>query len=611
MGLKRALLEAALAATAVTATIFTSFQPVSGWSDVVIGLFKAIPLSLCCVVSFYYNDLYDLRIVPTFRDFASRLLQAVGVALMLLAAFYIFLPGAMRLSYKALALCLLSILIVLVPIRAVSYRLLRRDSFGERVLILGRGPMAAKILHEIEVRPYLGCEVVGAADDSNSPATAAASAYPLLGPLEHLARIVEETYPDRIILALSEWPARPPVRQLLDAQMNGIIIEDGVDAFERITGKIAIESMTPINLIISKDSRKSRLDDAINRVTSLAVAAIGIVVTSPVFCLVALALKIESPESPLFFVQDRVGRRGRRFRLVKFRTMRVVTTDIASEWVTDNSDRITSVGRVLRRYRLDELPQLWNVMLGDMNLRDINIKIFPPNLGTAREADLGVLSFFDRDPRMRVIRPIVEAVAASDDPVLIHGERAVDRDLVARAVHAKSARRDGPFVKVNCAAMVPELLESELFGSETGVFTGRHQRTPGQFENANKGTLFLDEIVDLSLALQAKLLHMLQERRRTRALTFWAPGARGIINVDTRVIAATNRDLVEAVRRGEFREELYYRLNGAEIRVPPSPPKEDGGDNDPGPDQPTVPRHPVPVEAGGRLGRLKPRGHYA
>jgi exopolysaccharide biosynthesis polyprenyl glycosylphosphotransferase len=369
MGLMRALLEAALVGTAVCATIFTWFQPLSGgWSDVVFGLAKALPLSICFVVSFYYNDLYDLRIVPTFRDFASRLLQAIGVALILLAPWHIFVPGEMRIPYGALALSVVSILVVLVPIRALSYRLLHRGPFRERVLVLGRGPVAAKVLREIAARPYLGCEIVGVADDPNGPVTKAASAYPLLGPLEHIAKIIEETHPDRIILALSERRARLPVRQLLDARMNGSIVEDGVDAFERLTGKIAIESMTPSNLLFSKDFRKSRLDLAIGRITSWVAAAIGVVVTSPVFCLVALAIKCESPNSPLFFVQDRLGRRGRRFRLVKFRTMRVDTTHTKSEWVTDNSDRITSVGRVLRRFRLDELPQFWNVILGDMNL---------------------------------------------------------------------------------------------------------------------------------------------------------------------------------------------------------------------------------------------------
>src|SRR5207249_11536336 len=123
-------------------------------------------------------------------------------------------------------------------------------------------------------------------------------------------------------------------------------------------------------------------------------------------------------------------------------------------------------------------------------------------------------------------------------------------------------RCDGPYFKVNCAAIPLELLESELFGHEKGAFTGAHRRKPGQFEYANKGTIYLDEIAELPLALQAKLLHVLQDFRFSRV------GGQGSIDLDTRVIAATNRDLEHAMARGEFREDLYYRLNVVEIRIP-------------------------------------------
>jgi two-component system, NtrC family, response regulator AtoC len=170
---------------------------------------------------------------------------------------------------------------------------------------------------------------------------------------------------------------------------------------------------------------------------------------------------------------------------------------------------------------------------------------------------------FDGHPRMRAIRSIIESIADTDTTVLIRGESGVGKDLIARAVHAASARREGPFVKVNCAAIPQELLESELFGHEKGAFTGAHRRKPGQFEYANQGTIYLDEIGELPLALQAKLLHVLQDFRFSRV------GGHGTIGVDTRVIAATNRRLEEAMTRGEFREDLYYRLNVVEIQVPP------------------------------------------
>src|SRR5213592_2140307 len=165
-------------------------------------------------------------------------------------------------------------------------------------------------------------------------------------------------------------------------------------------------------------------------------------------------------------------------------------------------------------------------------------------------------------PQMRAVRTVIENIADTDATVLIRGESGVGKDLVARAIHAASPRCDGPFVKVNCAAIPLELLESELFGHEKGAFTGARRRKPGQFEYANKGTIYLDEIAELPLALQAKLLHVLQDFRFSRV------GGNALVDVDARVIAATNRDLEHAMARGEFREDLYYRLNVVEIRIP-------------------------------------------
>jgi two-component system response regulator AtoC len=164
---------------------------------------------------------------------------------------------------------------------------------------------------------------------------------------------------------------------------------------------------------------------------------------------------------------------------------------------------------------------------------------------------------------MGAILTIIDHVADTDATVLIRGESGVGKDLVARAVHARSTRHDGPFVRVNCAAIPSGLLESELFGHEKGAFTGAVQRKLGRFEFAHHGTIYLDEIGDLSLELQAKLLHVLQDFRFSRV------GGHATIDVDARVIAATNRDLEAAMTRLEFREDLYYRLNVVELRIPP------------------------------------------
>ena len=169
----------------------------------------------------------------------------------------------------------------------------------------------------------------------------------------------------------------------------------------------------------------------------------------------------------------------------------------------------------------------------------------------------------DGSAAMRAIRGMVENIADTDATVLLRGESGVGKDLVARAIHAASRRCASPFVKVNCAAIPQGLLESELFGHEKGAFTGAHRRKPGQFEYAHEGTIYLDEIAELPLALQSKLLHVLQDLRFSRV------GGEGMIDVDVRVVAATNRDLEAALARSEFREDLYYRLNVVEICIPP------------------------------------------
>jgi two-component system, NtrC family, response regulator AtoC len=164
---------------------------------------------------------------------------------------------------------------------------------------------------------------------------------------------------------------------------------------------------------------------------------------------------------------------------------------------------------------------------------------------------------------MRAIWSVIEHVADTDATILLRGESGVGKDFVGRLIHARSTRRAGPFIKVNCAAIPGELLESELFGHERGAFTGAYRRKLGLFECAGGGTIYLDEIADLSLALQAKLLHVLQD------FCFARVGGHGSISISARVITATNRDLDRAMARREFREDLYHRINVVDLRIPP------------------------------------------
>jgi two-component system response regulator HydG len=168
-----------------------------------------------------------------------------------------------------------------------------------------------------------------------------------------------------------------------------------------------------------------------------------------------------------------------------------------------------------------------------------------------------------RSPAMVKLLETVAQVAPSETTILITGESGTGKEMIAGAIHFNSPRKDGPFVKINCAAITETLLESELFGHEKGAFTGAYKKKEGRFRQAHGGSLFLDEISEMSLAMQVKLLRVLQEREITRV------GGEEVIKVDVRIIAATNQDLLQEIEAGQFREDLYYRLNVVTLNMPP------------------------------------------
>jgi two-component system, NtrC family, response regulator HydG len=184
-------------------------------------------------------------------------------------------------------------------------------------------------------------------------------------------------------------------------------------------------------------------------------------------------------------------------------------------------------------------------------------------LAAAHDAPGLISSIIGCSPPMMELLEMVRYVAPTEATVLVAGESGTGKELVAESLHKNSERRDGPFVKVNCAALAESLLESELFGHEKGAFTGADRRREGKFVQADGGTLFLDEIGETSQAMQVKLLRVLQEQELQRV------GGEETLNVDVRIIAATNRNLEEEVKKGTFREDLYYRLNVVMLTVPP------------------------------------------
>jgi exopolysaccharide biosynthesis polyprenyl glycosylphosphotransferase len=236
---------------------------------------------------------------------------------------------------------------------------------SRRVLILGSGPQATALIEEIESAQTPRYIVCGTVDDQE-PTAGTPYQDRWLGPCDSLSEIINRVHPAFIVVALADRRDRLPLHTLLDARVRGIVVEDALDFSERLMGKLAIEAIRPSMLILAKGFRNHGTADVITRAVSVLGALVGLVLCAPLLVAIGLAVKLDSRGS-MFFIQQRAGRNGRPFGLIKFRTMHP-TTQARSEWVTDNVDRITRTGQYLRRFRFDELPQLWNVLRGDMNL---------------------------------------------------------------------------------------------------------------------------------------------------------------------------------------------------------------------------------------------------
>jgi exopolysaccharide biosynthesis polyprenyl glycosylphosphotransferase len=329
----------------------------------------AVPVTMggavvgCCLLAFYYGGLYGRPLVGSFSRFLLRLPAVLAMAVGFLAVLSLLLPRLRRAPARDVPL-FLAVIAVLLVTRSLAYGMMRSLRFGERVLVLGACPLAQKIVAEIESQPHRRQVVAGIVDDAALPG--ALARYRHLGTLSDLGRIIERVDPDRIVVTPAARRSRLPVEPLLEHRVRGVVVEDGVDAYEQLTGKLAIESLTAKSLIFGTGFRRARVSRAMRRALSLAVSLTALLVLAPLLALIALAIRLDSP-GPVLFIQDRVGQAARRFRLFKFRTMRP-GGETTSEWARDNEARITRVGRILRKYRLDELPQFLNVVRGDMNL---------------------------------------------------------------------------------------------------------------------------------------------------------------------------------------------------------------------------------------------------
>ncbi len=359
-----AAVEGVLMLVALTAVLLRT-APAPGTAGTA-PLTEAFVLTTACVGAFYYCDLYDFRVARSVRTCAPRLLKALGLVVIAVGAVDVLLPGRALSEGIPVAGVLLVAAALPLGARACCYGFIRTRPYATTVLLLGGGRLARMLAETIAARPHLRWAVGVVTDGTPSASGRSPFRYPVLGTLDRLDRIIDRVRPHRIIVTLPERRRADVMSVLLDARGRGIVVEDAVNVYERVTSKLAIEVLPPSSLVFSKGFRVARGGARVGRAMSFVAGAVALVVLAPVIAAIALAVKLDS-RGPVFFRQDRIGLHGRRFSLVKFRTMRPVATEI-SAWVHDNEDRITRVGRVLRKFRLDELPQFWNMLRGDMNL---------------------------------------------------------------------------------------------------------------------------------------------------------------------------------------------------------------------------------------------------
>ena len=338
------------------------------------GLLKILIVSVTFIACMYYFDLYDTSILSNRRELATRLIQVLGTVCILLSLFYYAYPP-LGLGRGIFLIGFVLGAVILLLWRGLFLAINSRPQFSDRALILGDGPLAGPLIHELESRPELGLRVVShvfTAGDENSVLESEhrkSTASPLAALSdEKLSHAVESQRINRVIVAMGDRRGKLPVALLLALKSRGVLIQDGTDVYEAVTGKVPIESLRLSWLLFSSGFHVSRFLVIYKRLASIVSSIIGLLLSLPLLPFVALAIKLTSP-GPLFYKQKRVGKDDTVFDCYKFRTMRAdAEADTGATWATDDDPRITRVGRFLRLARLDEIPQLWNVLRGDMSL---------------------------------------------------------------------------------------------------------------------------------------------------------------------------------------------------------------------------------------------------
>ena len=325
---------------------------------------KALLIVVCIQLCLYYFDLYDLKIFRSNLELGIRLLQSLGVSSILLAFLYYLFPFLIigRGIFLG-SLCFVGL--VIVSWRIIYNHILRTRQLDEKIMIIGSGALAKEIAKEIIEKADTGFNIIGFIAENPDRVGEKLINPSIIGDQSQIFDIAKREKVNRIIVALEERRGMFPQCQLLECKMRGIVIEEGIEFYEHLTGKLQVESLRPSFLIFSDGFKKSELSMGLKRITGFILSLIGLILLSPLILVVSILIKIDSP-GPVFYKQERVGKSGKIFKLLKFRSMVDNAETNGPVWAENDDKRITRIGRWIRKWRIDEVPQMLNVLRGDM-----------------------------------------------------------------------------------------------------------------------------------------------------------------------------------------------------------------------------------------------------
>ena len=330
------------------------------------GYWKAGVAAFFCLAAFYLFDLYDFVVMHDRRELVLRLIQALGLAWIALAiAFYAFPALMLGRSISIIALPLA--LGLMVSWRISIHWFLGHPSIGERILIVGSGKLAVEVAREVLNRPDAGYRIIGFVGTDSELLGKSLINPRVIGLTEQLGAIVKKEGIDRIVVAMGERRGQLPTGKLLELSLAGdVSIEEGASFYERITGRVSLNMIRPSWLIFGGRGRQARLAAVSRSAVHWFVALIGFTLSLPIMLVTAVLVKLDS-RGPVFYKQERVGKNGHTFVLTKFRSMRTDAEKAGPVWASKDDDRTTRVGRVIRKLRIDEIPQFWNILRGEMS----------------------------------------------------------------------------------------------------------------------------------------------------------------------------------------------------------------------------------------------------